>query len=73
MTLTEEVQTRRSLPAPELARSIRISAGITQERLATEIGVTRMTVGRWEAGKRQPRGRLLLDYIKVLNELKDVA
>lgn len=36
-------------------RSLRESAGLTQEELAHKMGLTRPAVGRWEAGRAKPR------------------
>ena len=35
-------------------RQLRQSLGLTQKRLAEELGVTLPTVGRWECGLREP-------------------
>jgi len=72
-TLAEEVRARRGRPDPATARDIRLAAGVSQERLAHAVGVTRITIARWEDGSRQPRGRYLDDYLRVLGELKAVA
>ena len=53
--LIDEVRRARSLPRPAMARAIRESAGVSQARLAAELGVHRMTVARWESGARSPR------------------
>ncbi len=73
MTITQEVQARRALPAPALARELRRSAGVSQARVAQELGVTPVTVSRWEAGARRPRGALLVAYAKLLDELRRAA
>lgn len=70
-TLTDEVRARRALPAPSMARAIRVSAGVTQERLAREVGVTRATVARWEASTRRPKGAHLERYAAVLAALQE--
>lgn len=71
--LLDEVRSARSLPSPQLARAIREAAGVSQMRLATELGVCRATVNRWELGLRRPRGELLVKYVGLLNELKVAA
>jgi DNA-binding transcriptional regulator YiaG len=68
--LTREALTARRLPSPALARAIRNEAGVSQARLAEELGVHRVTVARWEIGSRRPRGRLRLAYVDVLEELQ---
>lgn len=62
-------QLRRSLPPPEVRRDIRQRAGVSQRTLADELGVTRATVSRWEAGRRTPAGPLLAHYSEVLQQL----
>lgn len=73
MSLVEEVRLARRLPDPDMARMIRIKAGVSQERLAREIDVHRMTVARWESGQRRPRGAVLARYATVLEQLREVA
>jgi transcriptional regulator with XRE-family HTH domain len=73
VTLIDEVKARSELPRPAAARMIRETAGISRQRLGAELGVTRMTVARWENGQRRPRGQHLLAYAQLLNELKAVA
>ncbi|MDQ0576467.1 helix-turn-helix transcriptional regulator [Agromyces albus] len=73
MTLIEEVRIARDLPKPEVARLIRESAGVSQIRLANELGVARNTISRWETGDRRPRGELRLRYAQLLSELRAVA
>jgi transcriptional regulator with XRE-family HTH domain len=68
--LTEEVLRSRRLPPPAVARAIRHEAGVSQHRLAVELGVHRVTVARWELGMRVPRGSLRLRYADALNELQ---
>ena len=70
-TLIDEVHHRRRLPAPSVARLIREAADVSQARLAREIGVDRVTVSRWEAGTRHPRGDTLVAYSDVLVLLRD--
>ncbi|GAA2004404.1 hypothetical protein GCM10009799_34550 [Nocardiopsis rhodophaea] len=73
MNLIREVRTHRRLPAPDDARSIRERAGVSQARLADELGVHRVTVARWESGTRQPRGALRLAYARLLLRLEEVS
>lgn len=72
--LLEEVrQARRQahrLPPPHLAKAIREAAGVSQQRLADELGVHRVSVARWELGLRRPRGRLLVAYTDLLDALR---
>lgn len=72
MSLTEEIRAARSLPSPEHARAIRRAAGVTQARMAEELGVTRATINRWESGMRRPRGKHVTAYAAVLAEIQAV-
>ena len=71
--LIQECRAVRSLPRPALAREIRRAAGVSQRRLAEELGVHWTTVARWEREERKPRGRLLVAYAELLTQLRDVA
>ena len=75
--LVEEIrQSRRQarrLPPPHLAKAIREAAGVSQQRLADELGVHRVSVARWELGQRRPRGRLLVSYADLLDALRQEA
>ena len=70
MTLVDEVRAIRGLPSPQLARMIRVSAGVSQKRLGAEIGVDRTTIIRWEAGQSKPRGEQRVRYAEVLAALQ---
>lgn len=73
MSLLDEVRQARQapqLPSPSAARLIRISAGVSQERLAQELDVHRMTVNRWETGERTPRGHHRVRYAELLEALR---
>jgi len=73
MTLLEEVRHLQRLPKPAQARAIRQAAGISQGRLAAELGVHRVTLLRWEAGERMPRGASRLAYADLLRDLQHVV
>jgi transcriptional regulator with XRE-family HTH domain len=60
---------RRNLTRPPFAAGIRRAAGATQDDVAAALGVGRVTVARWEAGVRHPRGKLLDRYAALLEEL----
>jgi DNA-binding XRE family transcriptional regulator len=73
--LIEELRARGDdarLPSPARARLIRIEAGVTQQRLADELDVIRITVARWENGSREPRGELRRRYAALLRELEEL-
>lgn len=71
--IATEVRARRRLPTPSMRRAIRESAGVSQLRVASSLGVTRMTVSRWESGIREPRGEHLVSYVALLDELVDLT
>lgn len=71
--LLAEVRESLSLPRPSVRREIRDAAGISQARLAGELGVHVLTVHRWEAGTREPRGALRLAYARLLRGLDEAA
>jgi transcriptional regulator with XRE-family HTH domain len=67
--LIDRVKVARRLPTPAAARAIRMGAGVTQLELANELAVDRVTVARWEAGDRTPRGQLRARYVELLEQL----
>ncbi len=70
--LLDEIRSRPKAPAPRVAQAIRVGAGISQSRLAEELGVHPVTVARWECGTRSPRGETLRAYVALLAELQTV-
>ena len=54
---------------PALFRLIRSHSGLSQAQVAAVLGVSRPTVGRWEAGTRKPHGEMLARYRAVLEEI----
>jgi transcriptional regulator with XRE-family HTH domain len=69
MALRDEIRLRR-LPPPPVARAIRIASNITQQTLADEIHVHRVTLARWELGTRRPRGYARQRYAEALSFLE---
>ena len=57
LDVVEEVRLAKSLPTPKMARALREAAGLSQGRIAIALGVSRVAVGRWEAGLRKPRSK----------------
>ena len=49
----------------ELIRELRISTGLTQEKFAAKLGVTLLTINRWENGRSQP-SPLAMEKIELL-------
>ena len=60
---------QRALPDPSRCRSLREAAQLTQEDLASVLGVTRAAVSRWELGERRPRAATLERYLAALERL----
>lgn len=67
--LIDEVRATRRL-SPKVARAIRQDAGISQQRLADELGVSRVTVTRWENGAFRPRGDTARRYAELIARLE---
>jgi HTH-type transcriptional regulator/antitoxin MqsA len=61
------------LPSPKNARQLRKAVGLSQADLADAIGVNRVTVSRWEAGERRPRGRRAAAYAAALRTMSEAA
>jgi DNA-binding transcriptional regulator YiaG len=72
-SLVAEVREARTLPRPDVARAIRVTAGVSQARLAAELGVHELTVHRWETGTHSPRGAVRLAYARLLRELDEAT
>jgi transcriptional regulator with XRE-family HTH domain len=70
MTLLEEVRTTKNLPKPARARAVRAAAGVSQARMADELGVHRVTLARWESGKWTPRGDSRVAYAQLIEALR---
>ena len=68
--LLDEVRRRRRIPTPAVARAIRLAAGVSQARIASEVGVHPVTVARWESGARRPSGEVGQRYLQLLDELQ---
>jgi transcriptional regulator with XRE-family HTH domain len=70
MGLVQQARLAHRLPQPALARAIRVSAHVTQEQVAHELGVHAVTVGRWELGVCEPRGEVRARYAALLGALR---
>lgn len=68
--LLDEVRERMRLLDPPEGAAIRRRAGVSQDRIAAELGIHRVTVARWESGSRRPRGELFRRYADLLNGLE---
>jgi DNA-binding XRE family transcriptional regulator len=50
---------------------IRRRAGLTQDEVASVVGVTASCVSHWEAGRRLPRGKVARRYGRLLAALEE--
>jgi DNA-binding transcriptional regulator YiaG len=66
--LLERVRARRRLPPAAERRRIRQAAGISQDDMARALGVSQMSIWRWERGTR-PREHEAA-YARLLDELE---
>lgn len=77
MKVTERVKARidvhAALPEPAERRALREAAGLTQQELATAIGVDRTAIAHWESGRRNPDGKRLDAYLEALRALRGAA
>ena len=71
-SLIEQVRRRPPSFTPEVARAIRLKSGVSQVRLAQEVGVHPVTVTRWEHGTRTPSGVVGEQYRCLLRDLQEV-
>ena len=71
--LIEQVRAARRLPPPVVARAIRDAAGVTQQQLADELHINRVSLARYECGARRPRGDLRLRYAELLEQLQEAT
>jgi DNA-binding transcriptional regulator YiaG len=60
------------LPTPPIRRSIRTASGASLRAVARELGVTPMTVARWETGS-EPRLEHAIAYRRLLDQLREIA
>lgn len=56
---------------PALVKELRRRLNLTQERFASEVGVTYSTVNNWENGKRAPQPFLLRRLLQMKDELDE--
>jgi DNA-binding transcriptional regulator YiaG len=69
-TLIDEVRASRRMPSPEIARMIRRAAHVSQDRMARELGVDRITLYRWENGLARPRPEAQTKWAALLEQLQ---
>lgn len=61
------------LPPPEERARIRKESGVSLRDLAKELGVSPMTVGRWESGQVRPRLDQAAAYARLLAAVAEAA
>ncbi|MFF3393704.1 sigma factor-like helix-turn-helix DNA-binding protein [Streptomyces sp. NPDC002669] len=54
------------LPSPKERRRLREAKSLSEEQVATAVGVTRATVRSWETGRSSPRGRKREAYARLI-------
>ncbi|MGW1404844.1 helix-turn-helix domain-containing protein [Streptomyces sp. NPDC002403] len=57
----------RPLPSPKERRRLREAKSLSEEQVATVVGVTRATVRSWETGRTTPRGRKREAYARLIS------
>jgi transcriptional regulator with XRE-family HTH domain len=67
--LLDKIRASRELPPPAVRRALRIASGLSEQDLAEPVGVSAVSIGRYERGLRTPRGRHLHAYVEVLRVL----
>lgn len=74
MNLIDELKARSTaqLPPPPERKAIREKAGVSQERMARELGVHYITLLHWESGNREPRPRNKARYAELLAALREI-
>ncbi|NEC69495.1 helix-turn-helix domain-containing protein [Streptomyces sp. SID9727] len=63
---TSETAAAPPLPSPKERRRLREALALTEEQVASAVGVTRATVRAWETGRGTPRGRKREAYARLL-------
>ncbi|MFE3584420.1 helix-turn-helix transcriptional regulator [Streptomyces vinaceus] len=58
-----------TLPTPQVRQQLRLAAGLTQTEVADAIGVKRLAVAQWEAGRAQPHRGNRRAYAHLLRKL----
>lgn len=71
MTIEDAIALRdlRVQTASGAARMLREAAGLSQGEVADAVGVSHVTVHRWETGESTPKGKAALRYKELLDAL----
>lgn len=59
------------LPEPSERKRLRTAWGLTQQDIATALGVSPSNVGSWEAGRWEPSGEARQQYAYLLGQITD--
>lgn len=59
----------RTLAPPAMRRLLRLTAGLTQLEIGQALGVSAVSVCRYETGAREPKGEIRDKYLAVLERL----
>lgn len=57
----------------DLIRNLRLEIGLTQEKFAALLGVTWLTVNRWENGRTQPLPLAIKQIEKIMYRTSDAG
>lgn len=68
--LRKAVLVRRSLPALNERRRLRVSARLSRAELAEAIHVSEKTIARWERDERTPQGSNAERYAAALHAIR---
>ncbi|MGW2472100.1 helix-turn-helix domain-containing protein [Streptomyces sp. NPDC001665] len=63
---TSEKAAAPPLPSPKERRRLREALSLTEDQVASAVGVTRATVRAWETGRSSPRGRKREAYARLI-------
>ncbi|WP_326699401.1 helix-turn-helix domain-containing protein [Streptomyces sp. NBC_01754] len=55
------------LPSPKERRRLREARELSEEQVATAVGVTPATIRAWETGRTSPRGRRRVAYARIIS------
>ncbi|OKJ02802.1 Cro/Cl family transcriptional regulator [Streptomyces sp. CB01249] len=68
---TSEKAAAPPLPSPKERRRLREALSLTEDQVASAVGVTRATVRAWETGRSSPRGRKREAYARLIGAVAD--
>jgi DNA-binding XRE family transcriptional regulator len=71
--LQERVKARQELPPKDERRAIRERAGESKRGVAKAVGCSVQAIIYWEKGTREPRGKHLPAYVRVLKALQEAT